>query len=514
MLRRLRVHVALLVILVVAAGSGAVGLDFGRHWDEPERIGTVIHAVERGELLPAWYNYPSVVHDLILLSASPDLLRHSVLPAATGKPGPQGAFRAALQAHGFLLRTRALIFSLTLLAIAGAYGLVWEWRRSLFEAAVAAGLVGLSWEIGYHARWIAPDVLTAAFAALSLWALERARRGEHRVAWLAAAGAAAGLACGAKYPSGLLLIPLLVGAVESWRTGRAGLLRAVGAVVAGFVVAYLISTPGTLLQYERFLGDVRFEIKHYHTGHGGGHTIVPGWPHARAELLYLATVVFSPFRPVACIFTGLAASGAVHLLRKDRWRAALLLGFPIVYVAYMSTQSVMVARNLLVVVPFLAALGARGAGACRDAVARFHLGPALVVFAAAALLSVNGGWLVSAGVSCRSQAPPFPQALAFLSRPSTPPCALSPRLLAEVRQSSSVLPACAARSEGEPPVWVAFHATEVPSPSLWTANRPGYLVESFGPREVNLNYDPSWIGKDHSLVMRREDALPLGLAVR
>src|SRR5262249_30642550 len=166
---------------------GAVGLDFGRHWDEPERIGTVIHAVERGELLPAWYNYPSVVHDLILLSASPDLVRHSVLPAATGQPSPQGRFRAALQAHAFLLRPRALIFSVTLLAIVGVYGLVWEWRRSLFEAAVAAGLVGLSWEIGYHARWIAPDVLTAAFAALSLWAIERARRRERHVAWAAPA---------------------------------------------------------------------------------------------------------------------------------------------------------------------------------------------------------------------------------------------------------------------------------------------------------------------------------------
>ena len=43
--------------------------------------------------------------------------------------------------------------------------------------------------------------------------------------------------------------------------------------------------------------------------------------------------------------------------------------------------------------------------------------------------------------------------------------------------------------------------------------RQGYTVASFGPREVNLDYYPSWIGRDHVLVMRAEDALPLRLAV-
>src|SRR5689334_3835714 len=76
----LRGKLALAAILVVALYSGFVGIDFGRHWDEPERLGTVIHAVERGELLPNWYNYPSVVHDLIVASAAPALLRLDVLP--------------------------------------------------------------------------------------------------------------------------------------------------------------------------------------------------------------------------------------------------------------------------------------------------------------------------------------------------------------------------------------------------------------------------------------------------
>jgi hypothetical protein len=203
--------------------------------------------------------------------------------------------------------------------------------------------------------------------------------------------------------------------------------------------------------------------------------------------------------------------GAAHLLRRDLGRAALLLLFPAAYVGYMSTQSVMVVRNTLVVVPFLAVLAARGAGMCRAAVARFQRGPALVTAATAAPLAFNAAWLISAGASCTAPSAPAPELLALLAEPSTPPCALSPRVRAMVGQSSSALPASVARAEVEAPVWVAFSASEVRAPSRWTANRPDYLVACFGPREVNLTYYPSWMGRDHVLVMRAEDALPLNL---
>src|SRR5580704_15318531 len=101
-----RGRLALLAVVAVAAGTGLLGIDFGHHWDETERIATAILAVERGELISGWYQYPSAVHDLILLSAAPDVARHSVIPALTGAEPTLPAFRAALQKPEFLLRVR------------------------------------------------------------------------------------------------------------------------------------------------------------------------------------------------------------------------------------------------------------------------------------------------------------------------------------------------------------------------------------------------------------------------
>ena len=161
-----------------------MGIDFGHHWDEPERLGTAIHALEKRELLPSWYNYPSVVHDLILASATPDIVRQSAYPAAAGSAPPPLGLTTALQSHGFLLRTRALFFGVSMLAVLGTYAFVLRWRACRFEAMVAAGLVALSWEIGYHARWIAPDVLTAAFGSLVLYALHREVNFNYYPSWI------------------------------------------------------------------------------------------------------------------------------------------------------------------------------------------------------------------------------------------------------------------------------------------------------------------------------------------
>ena len=506
----MRRHAPFLLLLVIAVYSGLVGLDFGRHWDEPERIGTVIHAVEKRELLPSWYNYPSVVHDLILASALPEIVRESILPAATGKAPAPLAFQIALQAHAFLLRTRALFFCISMLSVLGTYAFMCRWRKQRFESLVAAGLVALSWEIGYHARWIAPDVLTAASGTLVLYAVHRTISGKSGPGWLAAAAAAAGLSFGTKYPSGLLLLPVLIAAAHVGR-GRPGkLVRALGVCVVAFTAMYLLTTPGTILQYGQFFNDVRFEMAHYKTGHGGGHTIVPGLPHLKAELAYLALVVFSPYPPIACLFFALAVLGAVQLLRGDRWMAAALLVFPVVYVGYMSTQRVMVARNLLVVVPFLAALAGRGAGQCLAGVERFRRGSATVVAITAALFVVNAQWLVAAGRSATAHGNPEAALLGVLADPGAPACRVSPHLRQALSKAVPVLPGSITR-ESESPAWAAFYTSDVRNSGRWTANRYDYALRVFGPREVNFNYYPSWIGQDRLVLMRMEDAQALGV---
>ena len=520
----------LAAILLVSLFAGLIGIDFGRHWDEPERIGTVIHAIERGELLPNWYAYPSVVHDLLTVTAAPEILRLSFLPALTGATVDGTAFRHALQEHGFLLRARVVLF------LASSFGAVWmylfvrRWRRSELEALVAAALVAFSWELGYHARWLAPDVLTAASAALVLFATRRAMDapGRRVGSALALAGAAAGIGCGAKYPSGLLLVVPLVAAISASRRRRVGATRGVALVLLGFAAAYLATTPGAVLQYGKFATDVRFEMAHYHRGHGGGHTIEPGVTHLVAELAYLALAALSPAAPLAAMLAALALVGAAATLREDREAAAMLLVFPVAYVGYMATQRVMMARNLLVVVLFLAALAARGVGVCRAATARWAFGEQAVCGAIGLALVTNAAWLVAAGWSCEHPPDAVGGVTAMLNTAGDARYVLTPRVRAAVkaRAAATGTPVPRAALETNPPAGepgsplndaraiAVFYASDVPSPGLWTANHWDYAIRWFGPREVNFDYYPSWMGQDRIVVMEMRRAIPLRLPLR
>ncbi len=499
-------HAILVLIVGIAAYSGLVGIDFGRHWDEPERIGTLIHARERGELLPNWYNYPSVVHDLLVVSAAPELIT-SPSGIATNPPVPGGStLTSFLTSQTFLLRARSVFCCISIVSVLATYIAVWRWRRDVLEAATAAALLGFSWQLGYHARWIAPDALAATSASVCICLLVEARRTSGSLRWLAAAAAAAGVGCGTKYPSGLLLLPCLIEVLRSARSLRSRLGRSAWVGVT-FVLAFLVTTPGTLLQHKRFVTDVGIELHHYATGHGGGHSISPGFPHLMREVEYLSLAAFSPYWGFSMLAFAMAVVGIVSLAR-DRWRLATLVGFPIAYVAFMGLQRVMMARNLLVVFPFLAMLGAVGAGAVRRHVSerRRWLGIAWTAVLGG-MLTFNAIYLVSAGLSSRPERGRTPEQ-ALLSRLQAglgKSAALSGRVGASIAKLAPNAPASVAGSGSAAPI-VALYCSEVRDPNRWVANVPGYFLEVFGSREVDLTYYPGWMGRDHIVLVRRQDA--------
>lgn len=242
-------HCLVVLIIGVASFAGLVGIDFGHHWDEPERIGTLIHARERGELLPNWYNYPSVVHDLLMATALPELVSGGPPEAAVEQPtGDREGVSAFLASHAFLLRARCVFFCVSMISVLATYAAVWRWRRDLFQAAFAAALLGFSWELGYHARWIAPDAIAASCASVCLCLLGEARSSPRRRLWLSLAAAVAGVGCGAKYPSGLLLLPCILAALREKEAGARARVVDIAILVPAFMAGYLVTTPGTLLQ--------------------------------------------------------------------------------------------------------------------------------------------------------------------------------------------------------------------------------------------------------------------------
>ena len=210
-----------LLIFVATLYGVLIGIDFGTHWDERRQYDALVKSVESGVLLPHEYNYPSVLYWLSLASVY-DRVFEMLLTirnhfsdswyrpgVSYGEPLPK---LEVLSFKFFLMRAR------TLAAIVCALGGLWLFLALIksrivsnrLSAVVAAGCYLGSWEFGYHARWVAPDMIMGQFVALFLLFLVKAETSKNPQAWLNAASFAVGLAAGTKYLTAALLIPLWI----------------------------------------------------------------------------------------------------------------------------------------------------------------------------------------------------------------------------------------------------------------------------------------------------------------
>ena len=134
--------------------------------------------------------------------------------------------------------------------------------------AMAAGVcLAASPGLVVHSRFATVDVFATLFVALAaLYALRLLM--DEDPPWLKCAilaGACAGLSAGTKYTGGLaVLMPLA--AIGLRRPPKAVLLAASSALAA--VLAFIVSTPGCLLDTQRFLQNFHDEMVHSQTGHG------------------------------------------------------------------------------------------------------------------------------------------------------------------------------------------------------------------------------------------------------
>lgn len=184
----------------------------------------------------------------------------------------------------------------------------------------------------------------------------------------------------------------------------------------------------------------------------------------------------------------------------------MLAAFPVAYVSFMSSQHVMMARNLLVVFPFLAMLAAAGAGRVAELASASRWAKGAWMVAVGLAMSANAVFLVSAGWSCRPKALPSPEGTLRnrLLESGTPGIAASPRVVAALSMLDPGAAAPVVGSDADAPLF-ALYSTDVRDQSRLTANEPFFLMEVFGPREVNLNYYPGWLGRSHIVVVRRSD---------
>jgi hypothetical protein len=506
-------HLILLGIVLVALVAGMLGIDFGYHWDEAVTINSVGVALCAGSFLPSEYHYPSFSHGLCFFG----LLSHLVpLAFASGIPSWPQIKIALLFILGdplFKLHTRILFMGVSYLSVVWLYILMWQWRHSWQEALLAAALLGLSWEVSYHARFIASDALLMQFGALTMMCLSFDFNSVRSRRWLVLAAAAAGFACGTKYQGILLLAPVCYAAHYDCRQRAPGnsCWRMYGRVFLAFALAYLVTTPGTFLKPFIFLSHVKSQFFYYSRGHGG-HAVTSPMEYLLLLSGYFSFALFSRYPAISFIFFAMALSGAALIIRDEKGRAAVLLSFPLLYIALMSFQKMMMVRNFLVVIPFFALFAGRGFGFLRSRInsyaARTTISAAVVL-----LLLVNACWLIEAGLSIRDRKKTecVAQLAAYLDRQPDTQFLVSQKVAQALAAHSGKHRCNVTCNPGAGAKTAVLYASEVTFRERWVANRFSYTRKWFGPYEVNFNYYPDWAGDDRIVVVPARSASGLGV---
>jgi hypothetical protein len=353
------------------------------------------------------------------------------------------------------------------------------------------------------------------FTALSLMGVLIAWSGSRQaLVWIRFSAVAAGWVCGSKYQGGMMLWPvLLTGAWYIHQTAASGkgakIVREILLLGFLFALSYIFTTPGTLWDPVRFFLNLSQQINRYQTGHVG-YTVQPGAEHLSLMAGYLALVAFSKYPLIALFFFILTLAGIYAVFTEEsRWKSFILLSFLAGYLFYMSLQRIMIVRNILVVIPYLSVLSARGFTFLWNKLPKpaYQRG---FLFLVVLLLSFNALWLLQSGLSIKNRSPihSVGELARYLDRHTDEVCLVSGRIAGELRSYDGKNRGNITELGSEKTRSKIFHSSEVTDVSTWLANRFNYITRWFGPSEVNLNYYPTWL-EDHIVIMPVDSAKSL-----
>lgn len=211
------------------------------------------------DFVPGVYNYGTLY--LTSLRVATD-----IVSTCSGKPdptNPESVWQFISKCHlaGRIISTTAGA------ALAALVYLMALKITSRFGAVFAGAMIALSPGLVVHSRFQTTDILACALFAASLGGSIRllsTNEGKERLRWVLITGILAGLSAGVKY-TGILAILSLVAAL--WPTGSVR-WKMIGIGTTAAITAFLITTPGALLDFEKFRTDFIYETIHTSTGHG------------------------------------------------------------------------------------------------------------------------------------------------------------------------------------------------------------------------------------------------------
>lgn len=265
-----RFRVALpLLIFAIALMLRFMGLDWGLpnaqrnqslHPDEPI-VFLYSQEVEPAKLdfTPGFYNYGTLY--LTMLKVGSDI----AATYAGGAPvtTPAEYWRAFARGHLVGRWMTALMGAGTVLLM---FLMLRRWFGDI-GALAGSGLIMLSPGHLVHSRFQTVDVPAVFLLACGLFCLSRAISADAKnpARLMALAGMWIGLSAGTKYTGIVALAAVFVAAAFMQQPDR---WKWAGLASLAAIVAFVIATPGVLLETGKFLKDFRYEMAHTAEGHG------------------------------------------------------------------------------------------------------------------------------------------------------------------------------------------------------------------------------------------------------
>ncbi len=326
------------------------------HVDQRYLVGPAKRILQKGELNPRFFNYPSAPIYLTVAGMSFGLLQEQKNDTRNRalRVKDLGSVDSPFIKYPKVVNTARQVFgALSILGIAliGVLGSRLYGANFLWAAPLVLVTSALYYD--QSATYVNVDILTAVGVALTLLTLVTFRHSLKCSERVLLPALCAGVTIACKYTMAVVLVPLIA---SVWLFGGPRPIRRSLAALATAVLAFLALTPFALLDLPRFLDDVGFEVFHYAVGGHADREASEGWE----QLVFYSGVLAKQFTWPGL---GLVLLGMGLGLRRAPRSSVICLLFVIVLLWLLCGQIVHFGRNVVALVGPLAiwfVLGAQG----------------------------------------------------------------------------------------------------------------------------------------------------------
>jgi len=247
-------------------------LPFIYHPDEPVNLNIVHQIIRTPDLNPHFFNYPSLFFYIQSLSS----FLYFVLGKIMGIFHSLGDYPSPMilgMGVGIISKPSLIIWSRFITVIFGLLSIILinkvatEFSPQKLSGLLAALFLAISPTNVRLSQTITPDVYVIPFILVTLWSALRIMNKGDQKAYLIG-GISTGLAASVKY-NGAFIGLIIVGAhLVYWGKDYYKIKFFYYSLIL-MVLAFLLSTPFSLLDFQAFWDDFIFEANHYATGHLG-----------------------------------------------------------------------------------------------------------------------------------------------------------------------------------------------------------------------------------------------------